>query len=93
MVLARRTELRGSHDDAPLWASRLAARYPDAALLLVRARATALMRLGAGVTDEVQGLIGEAEALATHANDPAIPSHDVFLAELHPAPTRRPAWR
>lgn len=51
------------------------------------------MRLGAGVTDEVQGLIGEAEALATHANDPAIPSHDVFVAELHPAPTRRLAWR
>lgn len=93
MILARRTELRGSHNDVPLWASRLASRYPDAALLLVRERARALMRLGAGGDDEVQGLLGEAEALATHAVDPDIPSHEAFLAGLRPSLTRKPAWR
>lgn len=93
MILARRAELRGSWNDVPLWAGRLSARHPDAALLLVRARAVAPMRLGAGVTDEVQGLIGEAVALADSVSDPSLPSHQAFLNELRPAPIRRPLWR
>lgn len=93
MILARRAELRGSWNDIPLWAGRLSGRHPDAALVLVRARAVALMRLGAGVTDEIQGLIAEAEALAESVSDLSLPSHQVFLAELSPAPTRRPIWR
>lgn len=92
MILARRAELRGSWNDVPLWAGRLSARHPDAALLLVRARAVALMRLGAGFTDEVQGLIGEAEALADSVSDLSLPSHRAFLDELRPSP-RRPLWR
>lgn len=93
MILARQAELRGSWNDIPLWAARLSGRHPDAALVLVRARAVALTRLGAGVTDEIQGLIAEAEALADSVSDLSLPSHQVFLAELSPAPTRRPIWR
>lgn len=93
MILARRTELRGSWDDIPLWAGRLSGRHPDAALVLVRARAVALMHLGGGFTDEVQGLIGEAEALADSVSDLSLPSHQAFLDELKPSPTRRPLWR
>jgi len=92
MVRKRHTELRGSHNDIPLWASRLSSRYPDAALRLVRARATALTHLGASA-DELEGLIGEAEALAAHAADPNIPSHEVFLATLRSSPMRRAVWR
>jgi len=70
----------------------MSSRYPDAALLLVRARATALMHLGASA-DELEDLIGEAEALAAHAADPNIPSHEVFLATLRSSPIRRTVWR
>lgn len=94
MILARREELRGSHDDTPLWAARLAGRYPDAALVLVRARARALVRLGSGVTDEVEGLIAEAETLAASAVNPDIESHAAFVAELTAlAASGRPRWR
>ena len=93
MILARRGELRATHDDAPLWAGRLAGRYPAAALLLLRARAAALLRLGSGETEEVQGLIAEAEALAAGVTDPDIASHDAFVADLRLAAPRRPAWR
>ena len=93
MILARRGELRATHDDAPLWAGRLAGRYPAAALLLLRARAAALLRLGSGETEEVQGLIAEAEALAAGVTDPDIASHDAFVADLRLAAPRRPVWR
>ncbi|MDP1642443.1 MAG: hypothetical protein Q8L59_09690 [Phenylobacterium sp.] len=82
LVLKRRAELRGAHNDLPAWAERLSARHPQAALLLVRARALALRRLGAGFSDEVADLIVEAESLAVGLTDDAIPSHVAFLAEL-----------
>ena len=82
LVLKRRAELRGAHNDLPAWAERLSARHPQAALLLVRARALALRRLGAGFNDEVADLIVEAESLAVGLTDDAIPSHAAFLAEL-----------
>jgi len=82
LVLKRRAELRGAHNDLPAWAERLSARHPQAALLLVRSRALALRRLGAGFSDEVADLIIEAESLAVGLTDDAIPSHAAFLAEL-----------
>ena len=82
LVLKRRSELRGAHNDLPAWAERLSARHPQAALLLVRSRALALRRLGAGFSDEVADLIIEAESLAVGLTDDAIPSHAAFLAEL-----------
>ena len=82
LVLERRDRIRGGFDDVPLWASRLAGRYPSAALVLLRARALALLRLGSGLSEEVTGLIGEAEALASGADDPRLPTHAEFLEEV-----------
>jgi len=94
MVLARRDELRGSVDDTPLWAAGLAGRYPDAALLQVRARARSLVRLGDGITEEVEGVVSEAEVLAASAGDPALENHTAFVESLKAlAAPRRPVWR
>lgn len=82
LILKRRSELRGAHNDLPAWAEGLSARHPQAALLLVRARALALRRLGAGFSDEVADLIIEAESLAVGLTDETIPSHAAFLVEL-----------
>lgn len=94
LIVGRAAELRGAYDDVPLWASRLAGRYPVAALLLVRARARALVTLGSGITEEVQGLIGEAEALATGAAAvAAVGDHAGFVAELETLASRgRRRW-
>jgi hypothetical protein len=94
MILARRDQLTAVVDDASLWAARLSVRYPDAALVLVRARARGLVRLGSGLNEEVEGLIGEAEALAAHAAAADTESHADFLAGLRAlAAQRRPVWR
>ncbi|MDI1326860.1 MAG: hypothetical protein PSV23_08705 [Brevundimonas sp.] len=94
MVLARRDEIRGSVDDAPLWAARLAGRYPDAALLLTRARARALVRFGDGMTEEVESLVGEAEVLFASAGVAELETHAVFVEGLKAlAAPRRPVWR
>lgn len=82
LILKRRSELRGSWNHLPAWAEGLSARHPQAALLLVRARALALRRLGAGFSDEVADLIIEAESLAVGLTDETIPSHAAFLVEL-----------
>ena len=82
LILKRRSELRGSWNDLPAWAEGLSARHPQAALLLVRARALALRRLGAGFSDEVADLVVEAESLAVGLTDETIPSHAAFLVEL-----------
>lgn len=93
LVVARRAELRGGHDEAPLWASRLAGRFPLAALLLTRARAKALVSLGSGITEEVHGLIGEAEALASGLDNVAGGDHAAFVNELQTlASPRRRRW-
>lgn len=94
MILRRRDALTAVVDDAPLWASRLSARYPDAALVLVRARARGIVRFGSGLNEEVEGLIAEAEALAAHAADAGTESHADFVAGLSSlAAQRRPVWR
>ncbi|KQS55990.1 hypothetical protein ASG17_08085 [Brevundimonas sp. Leaf363] len=83
LVVARQGEIRGGHVDAPLWASRLAGRYPLAALVLIRARARSLVVLGAGLTDEARDALAEAEAFAASISDlDPLPSHDAFAAEL-----------
>lgn len=94
MVVARSGEIRGSTDDVPLWAARLEGRYPVAALLLVRARAKALVRLAGGLTDEVESLIAEALVLAATSADGDVPDHATFRAELEAlvGPQRR-GWR
>jgi len=94
LVVMRRAELRGGHDDVPLWASRLAGRYPLAAVLLIRARARALVALGSGISDEVQGLVGEAEALASGLEEIAlVHDHAQFVSELQTlASPRRRRW-
>lgn len=92
MVLARADDLRGSADEVPLWASRLEARHPLAALALIRARAIALTRLALGSGgDEAAQLIHQAEGLAVLTDDDG---HDDFLRALETAarPARR-AWR
>ncbi len=91
MVAARASEIRGSADDVPLWAARLEGRFPAATLALVRARAMALTRLAGGVSDEVKGLIGEAQALAEtlEADD-----HQAFVEQIEEVarPAKR-GWR
>jgi hypothetical protein len=84
LIEARAGEIRGAHDDVPLWAARLAGRHPVAAVVLLRARARALVTLGAGVTEEVQALIAEAEAIASTAGEDApMADHAAFVAEIH----------
>lgn len=94
LVIKRRAELRGGHEDVPLWSSRLAGRYQVAALLLTRARARALVTLGSGITEEVQGLIGEAEALASGlADDASVDDHASFVVEVQTLTSaRRGRW-
>lgn len=61
-IAARAEELNGRAEEFPLWAARLAAKWPEAAGLLLRARIKALRAMGArGV--EVEALEAEAEAL------------------------------
>lgn len=94
MVMARRDEIRGSIDDASLWAARLAGRYPEAALLLVRARARALVRLGGGMTEEVESLVGEAEVLFANESAGECETHLAFVDGLKMlAAPRRSVWR
>lgn len=97
LVVRRRADIRGAHDDVPLWAGRLAVRYPLAGLLLIRARARALVALGGGVTEEVQGLIGEAEALAGVVGDgdgDGLDDHMSFVNDLRALATpRHRGWR
>lgn len=63
-VTARADELNGRAEEAPLWASRLAAKWPEASGLLLRARIRALRAMGARGAD-VEALEAEAEALGT----------------------------
>lgn len=90
LVMDRGGEIRGGHDDVALWAGRLVGRHPLAALSLIRARARALVTLGSGLTEDVQALIAEAEAISAGLGDdaPAV-SHEVFVAELQAGVKRR----
>ena len=92
MVVARAGDLRGSADEVPLWASRLEGRHPQAALVLLRARAVALTRLALGRGgEEVELLVQQAAALAARIGDDG---QDGFLLALEEAarPVKR-GWR
>ncbi|NJC42455.1 hypothetical protein GGQ87_002750 [Brevundimonas alba] len=90
MIVKRAGALRGTAEDIPLWAGRLAGRYPVAAMLLLRVRIRTLVQLGAA--DEAAGLVAEAAALAEQADLPAdVPDHAAFAAALE-IESRRSRW-
>lgn len=90
MVLARAGSLRGTAEAFPLWAGRLAGRYPVAAMLLLRVRIRTLVQLGAAT--EAAALIAEAAVLAEQADLPdGVPDHAAFAAELE-TDIRRSRW-
>jgi len=90
MITARSGVLRATAEDAPLWAGRLAGRFPVAAMLLLRGRARTLVQLGAAT--EAAGLLAEAAALAEQTDLPAgVPDHAAFAAELE-TEMRRFRW-
>lgn len=81
-ISRRRSELEGRADAMPLWASRLSSRYPLAAVLLLRARARALVYLSGSLHSEgVQEALDEAEALAASLPDGLEP-HAEFVDAL-----------
>lgn len=83
-ILARFGELDGRADASSLWASRLAARYPVAAMHLLRARAATLIQMSASLdADGVSQLLDEAQSLAAVATveDDIVP-HSAYLEEL-----------
>jgi len=87
MVVKRACDLNGRHEQATLWASRLAARYPIAALYLLRARARALVELGSGADPETTSVHHEAEALyRVISPNSMIESHEQFSASLGARP-------
>ncbi|HYC66624.1 DUF6880 family protein [Brevundimonas sp.] len=91
MILTRSGSLRGTAEEFPLWAGRLAGRYPVAAMLLLRVRIRTLVQLGA--VTEAAALISEAAVLADQADlPPGVPDHAVFAAELE-TDIRRSRWR
>lgn len=93
LAVERAGEIRGGHDDLPLWVGRLVGRHPLAALILVRARARALLMLGPDVAGEVQALVSEAEAIwSTLGEDASATDHETFAAGLQSEARRRRVW-
>ena len=95
MISARANELRALNDQVPLWASRLEARYPAAALVLIRARARSLAPLGPTRADEVRALSIEATELAMRAGAvEGLESHAAFIDRLEAiaSPAGRRRW-
>ncbi|MBU3969339.1 MAG: hypothetical protein KKG54_00915 [Alphaproteobacteria bacterium] len=93
LAVDRAGEIRGGHDDLPLWVGRLVGRHPLAALILVRARARALLMLGPDVAGEVQALVSEAEAIwSTLGEDASATDHETFAAGLQSEARRRRVW-
>lgn len=96
LILARSDELRVTTDDTALWSARLQARYPNAALALIRARARMLARQGLGRSEEVLALSAEAQGLAEAPGAlDGVPTHAAFIDDLEslsPTPMRR-LWR
>lgn len=91
MIMARHGALKGGSEDIPLWAGRLAGRYPVAAMLLLRVRIRTLVQLGAD--QEAAALTAEAAALAEQVGSPpGAPGHEAFVAELE-AGKRKARWR
>ena len=84
-IALRRGELGGRAEALPLWAARLSSRYPLAAVLLLRARARALVSLSGSIQGEgVQEALDEAEALAALVSADLEP-HAAFVEALSKA--------
>ena len=88
----------GSHDlrldgeQTALWASRLEGRHPNAAIVLIRARARALARLNR--PDEVRALSMEAARLMDEPGaGQSIASHADFIDELERLSSPASRWR
>ena len=80
-IAMRRSELGGRADALPLWAARLSSRYPLGAVLLLRARARALVSLSGSLHAEgVQEALDEAEALSALLSDDLEPHADFVEA-------------
>lgn len=95
LIRQRADELRALSDTVPLWVSRLEARFPAAALILVRSRARSLAPLGPTRADEVRGLSNEAADLAIRAGPvEGLESHAAFIDDLEAlaAPVARRRW-
>ncbi len=95
MVLARADDFRGLNDAVPLWVSRLEARYPAAALVLIRSRARTLAQLGPTRVEEVRALSTEAADLAIQAGPlDGMETHATFIDSLEALSSRsvRQRW-
>jgi hypothetical protein len=94
-IALRRGELGGRAEAMPLWAARLSSRYPLASVLLLRARARALVALSGSLQGEgVQEALDEAEALAAFVSADLEPHAD-FVEGLSKAKSQgfRPGRR
>lgn len=90
MILARRDEVAGEPADLAEWAARLDARYPRAALILLR---EAITRLWSDhrTRSEAEPLADEAEGLTRRIGDlDDLESHEAFVLRLT---ARRGTWR
>ena len=88
-IVTRPDELTGRIDATALWASRLATRYPVAAMQLLRARARFLVEMSGSLdADGVSQLLDEAQALAATAGDDEIVPHSVYVEQLRRIPLR-----
>ena len=91
MILARHAEVEGEPRVLAEWAGRLDARYPRAALVLLRA-AIATLWQDRRTRAEAEPLAEEAEVLARRIGDlGGLESHDAFVLRL--TARRSPAWR
>ena len=91
MILARRDEATGEPAELAEWAARLDARYPRAALVLLRAAITALWS-DPRTRADAEPLADEAEALARRIGDlDGLESHEAFALRL--TARRSGPWR
>jgi len=82
MVLARRDEVAGEAGDLAEWSARLDARYPRAALVLLRS-AIAILWSRPATRADAEPLADEAEALARRIDDlDGLESHESFVTRL-----------
>lgn len=91
MILARHSEVDGDPAELAEWAARLDARYPRAALVLLRA-AIAIQWQDRRTRADAEPLAEEAEALARRIGDlGGLESHEAFVTRL--TARRGPLWR
>lgn len=90
MIVARRDEAAGDPVDLAEWAARLDARYPRAALILMRTAIT-LLWADARTRAEAEPLADEAEGLAARIDLDGLESHEAFVLRL--TARRSGGWR